>query len=575
MSTKETPVAEADAEDLKPSEKRRLRRLLANLRRRRISWENTERQISLTFSILLKAMLFALLFGLLWLIYKGMTNDQFTLEEFEVPQAFEQGGYTGKVVARQVQDRVTRIRDIASGLRSDSLQISAAHAPSMNVTVMGFGFSLESLIYYARSVFGKEARTISGELTELDEDLKLHLRVTGRPLKTFSERLAKKNRSHALDTLLQQAAEHIMRFTDPHSLSIFQAKDKRWKDALATVRYNINYHRKEPAWAYWTWGYILSQQQNYPEAERKLEKAIDLDPNLHFIYTELSKAQRYQYKLPEAQATLERAVAVHPERASLWQSLAWMYISNNRYDEAIDAIDEAIRLNDKVWWYHSNRGEMLINRIRFHQRTKPDTEHSPADTATIVQSFRKAFEMTEGNTNGVMALYQAYQFANEPDSAWKMLELSVELEPSNGYSWHIMQQLKWKEKAYRESIGYGQKAVESFMQMSLKNNYSELTYKRQNALNLMAMAYYSLGEFEPATGAINKAIGVDPNMAVPYTTLAEIYALTGREDQFYETLEIALVKGFPIGQLLDVEPYDRFQHEPRFQALLEKYMPKS
>ena len=581
MSTTKSPkpsaadTAEQNGQSNADLKKRsRLSAFLKKWRRPKMSWEHTEKQVSLFFSILLKALLFTLLFGLVWLIYKGLTNDQFTMEEFEVPIAFQQGGYSGRVVARQVQDRVAQIREKASILRSDSLQISAAHAPSMNVTVMGFGFSLESLIYYARSVFGKETKTISGELTELDEDLKLHLRVTGRPLMTFSEQLNSKNRSQAFDTLLQQAAEHIMKFTDPHSLSIYQAMNQRWDDALATVRYNINTYQKEPAWAYWTWGYILTKQQHYPEAEQKLKKALELDPTLHFIWTALSANQRLQYKNLEAKETLERAIALHPERASMWQSLGWMYVSNRQYDKALEAIDKAIELEDDVWWYHSNRGEMMAQQMRFLKRTNPDTVFSRADTADVVQSFRKAFKVTEGNTNGVMALYQAYQFSNQPDSAWKMLELSVELDPDNGYSWHIMQQRKWGEEKYRESIEYGHEAVDAFIKMSLKNNYSELTYKRQSALNLLAMAYYSIEEFDRALVIANEAIAVDPNIATPYTTLAEIYGLTGRKDEFYETLEIALVKGFSMQFLIDAKPYDQFVHEPRFQELKEKYMTK-
>ncbi len=544
------------------------------LRRRKFSWRKTEKQVSLFFSILLKAMLFTLLFGLIWLIYKGLTNDQFTLEEFEVPLAFSQGGYSGRVVAQQVQDRVSMIQERASALRKDSLQISTTSEPGMNVTVMGFGFSLESLIYYARSVFGKENKSIGGELTELDNDLRLHLRVTGKPLKTFTESLDHKNRSKALDTLLLQAAEHIMKQTDPHSLAIYQTSSNRLDDALATVRYNINTYHKELEWAYWTWGYILSKKQLYPEAEQKFKKAVEINPNLNFIWSALSGMQNMQRKRPEALKTLEKAIAIHSEHAGLWHSLAWTAVSNRKYDRGIEAIEKAIELNPKRWWYYSNRGEIMVQQMKFQKRVNPDTSFSKADTLAIVQTFRKAYETSEGNTNGAMALYQAYQFANEADSAWQMLELSVELDPNNGYSWHIMQVHSFKENKFLESIDYGQKAVDGFLKMAEHSENTEQVYKRQTALNYMAMAHYSLKDYDAATIAIKEAIAIDPNIPAPYTTLAEIYGFTNKRDQFYSALEMALEKGFPMNQLISMEPYTRFLHEERFRQLREKYLAK-
>ncbi len=308
------------------------------MRVNQVSIPKLESQLSLIFSILLKAVLFLLLFGLALLIYKGLNRDGYTLKEIEVPTTFASGGYSGTVLAHQIQDRLEKIRNTSSELRKDSLQFSSNESPEMNVAVMGFGISLQSVVYYARDILGKENKSIGGELTELDSTLTFHLRMTGIAPESFSENLKEMNRSDALGSLLEEVSGHIMKQIDPQTLALYQTQKGEYEPALETVRYIINQQNKELDWAYWTWGYVLYSQQNYSEAEPKLRKALEINDEYKHYWTSLGSILRMQGKNEEAEEVYEHATQRIPDGDNLWHNLGWTYVANRKYEKAEKAI---------------------------------------------------------------------------------------------------------------------------------------------------------------------------------------------------------------------------------------------
>ena len=546
--------------------------LPTSIRVQQVSIPKLESQLSLVFSILLKALLFILLFGLFLLIYKGLNKDGYTLKEIEVPSSFSSGGYTGSVLAHQIQDRLEKIRNTSSELRQDSLQFTSNESPEMNVAVMGFGISLQSVVYYARDILGKENKSIGGELTELDSTLTFHLRMTGIPPKSFSEDLTEMNRSKALESLLEQVASHIMKEIDPQTLALYQTKKGKYELALETVRYIINQQNKELDWAYWTWGYVLYSQQKYSEAEPKLRKALEINDEFEHYWTSLGGILRMQGKNVEAVEVYEKAVERLPDGESLWHNLAWAYVANRKYEKGEEAILKAIELDPEIYYYYTNLGEILMQKMNYYKSTNSDTSFTTEDTLAVIQNYQKAYSLNKENSSGAMSLYSAYQFAQKKDSARLMVNLAVEIDPYNGWAWRAKISQAFADSSFEEVIEAGRKGLRAYQEIRKSSSSADHLYREIEILNRMAMASYMIQRYDSAFHYVNQAIDKDPSISYPYTTLAEIYVLSGNKDKFYEYLEKALEMGFNMKYLIDEFPYVNYVEEARFKRLKKKYL---
>jgi 4-hydroxyphenylpyruvate dioxygenase-like putative hemolysin len=94
----------------------------------------------------------------------------------------------------------------------------------------------------------------------------------------------------------------------------------------------------------------------------------------------------------------------------------------------------------------------------------------------------------------------------------------------------------------------------------------------QNYYNVLAMAFNMSGQKDSAFANVKISIDVNPKNPVPFTTLAEIYAMNGDENKFYEILEKAFILGFNPAYLTpDDLPYSRFVGKKRYEDLLKKY----
>jgi len=149
-------------------------------------------------------------------------------------------------------------------------------------------------------------------------------------------------------------------------------------------------------------GYILLATDRYGEAERSFMKAVGIEPN-NMMYQaqyevirtaitedailargdELKAAQNYDRML----TLYEDAVAYVANTAAFHTQRCFALFMLSRSEEALAAIDEAIRIDPRYAVAHSFQGEMLA-RLNRYEEAKP--------------SFMKAIELEPDNE-----LYQA------------------------------------------------------------------------------------------------------------------------------------------------------------------------
>ena len=523
-----------------------------------------EDKVATLLSLLLKFIVFLVVAGLFSLIYKEMKQQRFAMEVFHVPKAFEEGGFDGYVVANRILDKVREIKTSVSSEKTDSLQFKSETGPEMNVSLMGFGVSLQSVIYYSRELFGRENRSIGGELTEMDSTLQLKLRVTGLPPIHFEQTLRSQNRLAALNQLLQKAAEHVLLKTDPYRLGIYLTHEDRYREALNTIRHLLNNTDQDHEWAYLAWGNLLRAQGKFEDAITKFEKSIELNPN--FSLPEYNIGWSYRnLNIPEkAIEHFRKATVLRPESGKYWNALAWSLLINKEYEAANIASAKATEVEPGAAWLWSNRGDIKRQVMQYIDDNNIRALNA-TDTSELVQFFRKAHDADPESSNGCFSLAGALFFAGNLEGALKMIRMAIDLDPENesaltsyrGYMYN-------NAKDFAEAL----RANRLLLRSARKRNN---TYQEQSALNHMAMCKYSLLQFDSAFQFVRQAIAIDTNQSYPYTTLAEIYGLTEEDELFYQSLEKALAKGHNLRSLLDYEPYSSYVTQNRFKALLDRY----
>jgi tetratricopeptide (TPR) repeat protein len=105
----------------------------------------------------------------------------------------------------------------------------------------------------------------------------------------------------------------------------------------------------------------LNRREELPEITRELETAISLDPNFADAYTLLAFAAAQSGEPSKALADMQKAVTLSPRNDEYRFDLAQMYLSNQKFDDAISLLKTLINSsNPEV----AQRGVALLNQVQ-------------------------------------------------------------------------------------------------------------------------------------------------------------------------------------------------------------------
>ncbi|HED14297.1 MAG TPA: sulfotransferase family protein [Gammaproteobacteria bacterium] len=109
-------------------------------------------------------------------------------------------------------------------------------------------------------------------------------------------------------------------------------------------------------------GVVNGMRGNYPDAEKYLRKATELDPELPAAYYNLAMAQKYQGNLIDAAASYNRAIACEPDNPASHNNLGNVLLELNDPDQAIQCFNKALLLEPDSPDYYYNLGKALKAR---------------------------------------------------------------------------------------------------------------------------------------------------------------------------------------------------------------------
>lgn len=519
-----------------------------------------ERKLRVSFNRFFDWMIiFAKIIGLVFVIILirnisiEMRKDAYSIQTFHVPKELEEAGLNGLVLAQKIMDEVAAIKEDAGSIKNDSVKFDAALKPEMDLSVMGVGFSNQTILYYAKQLLGKKDRTVSGELTTLGQDMSLTLRFSDAnkiEVHNYADSLSTDAR---VDKLLKEAAEKVLKWSDPYILAVYYYHQERFAEAMDCARMILVERPKEACWAYLAWGSILVRQQNLDGGIEKFEKSLELNPNLEPALINLAWMYYQKARYKDAIAKFEKltSTAQKPEsRSSAINGIAQSYLRLKNWDKAAQAFQQGIKEFPQDLYFYGNYASLKIQ----HQR----------DTAGALDLYKQARAQAPETATGYMFQAASLFYENRMDSAVKMLHKVLEYDPNNVDALSQIVQWDFRNGNYEQVLRSTRK-LNAYLKPMVKGN-TDLKYRLQQVYNYMAMTHYSQLRYDSSLYYAQAAITLDTNVAYPYTSLAEAYAFLGKKEQFYHNVAKATQKGFTYNaETLNQEPYVRFVNDPRFQ----------
>lgn len=492
---------------------------------------------------------------LMLFIYRGFKDENYAIKAFLVPKEFSDAGFSGLVVANKLFDEVKAIQDFVASQKEDILNIQSEIKPDLNLDVMGFGFSVNSTIYYLRDLMGKENRFISGELTDLSGDLSLTLRLTGHPPKVVVATYEGDDKKEAFQTIMHEGAKAMLELLDPYRLAVYHYKKGDENLSLDLIREIIKGKPEEAAWGYLAWGNLLNQQEKPDKACEKFKKATDISPRFLLAYANWAWATLTAKNYKEAIPLFEKALTLNPQNASYYNGLAICNKNLEQYDKADYYYSKAIETQPHVIWWYGNWASFKYAVLK--------------DTVAATEIMVMANKNLPESDDFYMSRSGYYFFQNKTDSAIIMIEKALEINPNNTSALSQFAQALYRNKSdYAGARKLMWKKIEIIIENPRKVENPK--YQIQNALNFIAMMDYSLEQYDSAMVHVNQAIEIAPDIDYPYSTLAEIHGLKGEKEAFYQAVEKASERGFDFKPYVNQEPYIRFREDERFNQLIGK-----
>jgi len=232
--------------------------------------------------------------------------------------------------------------------------------------------------------------------------------------------------------------------------------------------------------------------------------------------------------------SFDNAVKLQPDSGDTYKNLAFVYLSAQRLDEAIEPLQKIIELDKEIDGYrflgeiYYNKGQVQMDRFQ--------TTKTAADSVQAFEWFNKAIEVLEAgkkeypnDSDILLTLSNSYIAANKVEIAIDAFKTGVENEPTNKYYRYNYGVLLLGKSDYTSAEEQFLKAIE------IDPNY-------QNAVYNLAVTYVRWGtainkEAEEKGEMNNSEYKKKYEMALPYleqvvnndqTNTSAIWELIGR-----------------------------------------------
>jgi hypothetical protein len=218
-------------------------------------------------------------------LFKTLIGRQLYIEPISVPKTLAEDGYTPEVAAQQFREALNRVVAAANSVR---------HAPNIalrgdqpDIVVPTVGISLDTIAAGIRTFLPVSSRqTASGEITRIDRQYHLRLRIDGHEFFFSAEGAAREK----LEDLMDRAALKLFGEINPYlvAAALYETDRDSALESAHRITLLLPESDENVAAAYSLKGTILLERNQYSEAETALKKA---SASAHATLSEVLRAQ--------------------------------------------------------------------------------------------------------------------------------------------------------------------------------------------------------------------------------------------------------------------------------------------
>lgn len=280
-------------------------------------------------------------------------------------------------------------------------------------------------------------------------------------------------------------------------------------------------------------------------SDRELEENEKLKISNEFEegFSEISKDYLKLFEILTRKRLTEEEIEKFNKIKAAERQFSFAMFSINQI-EKIKLVTNAIELNETADYY-LYRASLYLNNKEFEKS---------------LNDFKNVIKIDKNNFEANLGISDIYYWQKKYKESLNILDtLSNHHQNSSN--------IYFKKALIYDKLGDKEKEIENYYKALEIDPSDEVVY------NNLANHYRLEKQYEKALELIFRALQLNPKHPVSFTTLAEIYAETGKINEFYLNLELAFVNKTPalIESISEEKIYKRFFDDERFKALLEKY----
>jgi TolB-like protein/Flp pilus assembly protein TadD len=308
--------------------------------------------------------------------------------------------------------------------------------------------------------------------------------------------------------------------------------------------------------------------RDYERALAEFEIAKRGLPNDAQVYLAIGAIQRRQGKWTESTANLEKAVTLDPKNANVLMNLTFSYIAQRNFEAADKILDRVIVAAPQSLQTRALKGGLAILwkgdlNTAEKQFSSISSEIDQDGITTWARAWVLAMERKFPEALEVLQKFRGETLATNTTAASPKALLEGMI--------HLLQGDKTKAQAELESARVVSEKL-------LREAPGDPARHAQHGLILAA-----LGQKQEAIAEGKRAVELLPEsldaLDGPQGTsaLAQIYAWTGESDEAFRLLDhlLAIPNGLTLPMFKLDPAWDPLRKDPRFQALIDKYSPKT
>jgi tetratricopeptide (TPR) repeat protein len=267
-------------------------------------------------------------------------------------------------------------------------------------------------------------------------------------------------------------------------------------------------------------GWALDEIGDYPgrynEAIEVLDKAIDLDPQNAWAWSNKGNALTDLGRYPEAIQAFNKAIELEPLYALAYSNKGWSLDEQGKYDEAIEALDRAIELDPQLALAWCNKGNTLTNQGKYDEAIEALDQAIGLDSQLALAWNNKGVALTN---------------QGKYDEAIKVLDKAIDLDPQLALAWNNKGWALNRKGKYNKAIIVLDKAIDLDPQLA-------------SAWNNKGVALNGNGKYDKAIQAFDNATEIDPELAAAWFGKSIALKGLGRTAESEEALARARDLGY-------------------------------